>query len=92
MTTCQTTETPSSLRYPIGWEPPRPISNCRNPRPLFTRERVAAASFSGIGVYPFGSGIYIRTVVRKYFMRVKYHTFIILNKWENPKFPLHIFS
>ncbi|MFS7962830.1 hypothetical protein Hanom_Chr08g00731131 [Helianthus anomalus] len=65
---------------------------CRNPRPLFTRERAAATSFNGIGVYQFGSEKFIRTVVRKYFIRVKYHTFIILNTWEIPKFPVPTFS
>ncbi|KAF5784011.1 hypothetical protein HanXRQr2_Chr11g0514591 [Helianthus annuus] len=53
------------------------------PVPLKTWERAAAASFGGIRVfYHFGSGNYIRTVVRKYFIRVKYQTFIILNTWE----------
>ncbi|KAJ0550644.1 hypothetical protein HanHA300_Chr07g0248221 [Helianthus annuus] len=64
---------------------------CRNPRPLITWERAAATILGGIDVYHFSSGIYIRTVVRKYFIRVKYHAFIILNTWEIPKFQVHTF-
>ncbi|KAJ0846933.1 hypothetical protein HanRHA438_Chr15g0730481 [Helianthus annuus] len=80
-----------SIRKSISRLGGKPGKSCRNPRPLITRERAAATIFGGIGVYHFGSGIYIRTVVRKYFIRVKYHAFIILNTWEDHKFQVHTF-
>ncbi|KAJ0934912.1 hypothetical protein HanRHA438_Chr03g0112961 [Helianthus annuus] len=54
--------------------------------PIYPGTGGRETSFGGIGVYHFGSGNYFRIVVRKYFTRVKYHTFIILNTLENPTF------